>query len=143
VGLFVAVSDIDGMLRLRIKLLRRAIENNLATAHSNDSIGKLKRQFDLMQAAQDGGAMLLRGPAQQFENRSTRLRIEAGDRFVGQHQFGREYESARDGDSLLLSPRQLHRSTVQVFFTESNFRQQCACSPFIAERKQPEHRGKG
>ena len=73
----------------RGELIGRAVEDDSAGAQPEDAVGEAARQLDLVQVAQHGQPPLPAQRAEQVEDEVGVLRVETGDRFVGQQEAAR------------------------------------------------------
>ncbi len=90
-----------------VQLGRRAVEHELAGGQPDDAIGELKGDLNLMQVHEACHAQLVGRPPQVLHHGARRLRVEAGNGLVGQHEQRVLHERAGDSHALHLAARQL------------------------------------
>lgn len=86
-----------------IKLVACAIEEHMALTQGDDALAVAQGVIHLMQRHHHGDAVVLVDVAQGFHHDAGRFRVQRGDRFIGQNDFGFLRQGAGDGDALLLS----------------------------------------
>ena len=87
--------------------MRRAVEHDAALLQRHDTIGEFHGEVNLVQVSQARHAQLVGRPTQVLHHRARRLRVEAGDGLVGQHEQRVLHERPGDAYALLLSAGQL------------------------------------
>ena len=91
----------------RRQLARRAVEHDLAGLERDGARAIAHRVFDLMQRDQDGDAVAPVHVGQDVHDAARGIRIERGDRLVGDEELGALHEGAGDGGALLLAAGKL------------------------------------
>src|SRR6266403_1187230 len=92
------------------QLVDWAVEHELSLRQPHDSLGKFPRELDLVEAADNADSQAPGDIPEVMKHLPRNLGIEAGDRFVGQNDFGPLGERTRDADALLLAPAQRVRA---------------------------------
>jgi hypothetical protein len=85
----------------------RPVGDHSARAQTDNAIGELDRELDLVKTDQNGDHALARNVPQNRKNAPGRFRIEAGDRLIGQDKAALLGERSCDSDALLLAPDKL------------------------------------
>ena len=85
---------------------RRAVEDDAAGRHADQAVAIAARQFERVQVADHGDAVVAVDALQRVHDDAGVARIERGDRLVGQNDLRLLHQRARDGDALLLAARQ-------------------------------------
>jgi len=75
---------------------------------------RMRHEQPIVRGEHERGRILLLHAAHQFDDRRTRVRIEIGRWFVGEHEVRLLHERTGDRDALLLAATQLIRSLAAV-----------------------------
>lgn len=92
------------------ELIYRGVDHDMTGRQSNDAIGEMARQIDLMQTDDRSDVVFPADPADEFKNSNCDSWIETCYRFVGKNCVRMLRESPRDAHSLLLAAGELVRS---------------------------------
>lgn len=105
--------------RLR-QLFRRPVEHDAPAAETDDAIGEVAVEIDLMQRAEHGGAARAGKLAQQRKHLTRDHRIEARHRLVGEQESGFQDQRTRDADPLLLPAGEGHGTAEELALRETH-----------------------
>jgi hypothetical protein len=86
-----------------IKLKRGNIDNHPTGVQSNDSIGVLQREINLVKIADDRDLVLMRNRPQRLKHVRRRRRIKARDRLISENNPTLLRQHTRDCSPLLLA----------------------------------------
>ena len=79
------------------------VPEDFAGADTDDAVGVHLGELDLVEVEEEGDAFFFGGFHQKVHDFAGSAGVEAGDRFVGEDDFGLLDEGSGDGDPLLLA----------------------------------------
>ena len=109
-------AEFDHMLAAKLgdQFPRRAESNDLPLIDDGDAIAQSFRFIHVVRGDDDGAALVLEA-ADYVPKLPSRLRVEAGGRFVEEQQVGIADECRGDGEPLLLPAGELFHRGVRLF----------------------------
>jgi hypothetical protein len=101
--------------------LDRGVEGDLAIAQGHNPLGVTPGEFDLVERDQQGKAALVSESNQQVQNFMREDRIERSHGLVGEDDLGLLHQSPSNGESLLLTSRELIATEPTLLFEADSF----------------------